>query len=449
MKPRALLLAALLPAFAPAASAAPLGPQDSLVELLPARAVIAAVVRKHAIAPLRDLAFSDPEMMRELGPYLERALGLDVTRIDGAVMFTLGVSDSNPHVAIIAHVPSSSTAALNLPAAGDAGGTPLYRIGKDQFCARTKAGIAFGHEAEVRVAVAVDRGREPALSRDSALGRQLSVDVQDVDLVFAVAPGLLPPDKSMGLRDATLVLHHAGLVELVLHGEPATLNMVKGLAGMSLQSALQGLQQNKEKEVASGDPAKGAAAIYTYYAGKKLLAELDPKIEGDALKVRYKLPDIQSLGSPVLFAAMAGVGAAIGIPALDRYTQKSKVAGVRADVQRIAAAVAAWSANGGKLARLKSAEWSPVGDCCSEPGKLCPASMSSFATPTWQALAISIDGASAFHYRVVVDPKRKRVTVEAQGDPDCDGARTTLRSIVDLAGSTATVGELTTEGDLE
>ena len=450
MTPRVPFLAATLSlAVANLAGAAPLGPQDSLVELLPARAAVAVVIRKHAISPLRDLVFSDAEMMRELGPYLDRTLGLDVTRVDGAVLFTLGVTDSNPHVAIVAHVPSSSTAALKLPVAGDAGGTPLYRIGKDQFCARTKAGIAFGYEAEVRVAVAVDRGTEPALTKDSALGRQLSGEMQDVDLVMAVAPGALPPDKSMGVRDATLALHHAGLVELVLHGEPATLNMLKGLAGLGLQSALQGLQQSRDNEVAAGDPAKGAVAIYTYYAGKKLLAELDPKIEGDALKVRYKLPDVQSLGSPAMFAAMAGVGAAVGIPALEKYKQKSGLAGVRADVQRIATAVATWSTQGGKLTRLKSTEWSPAGDCCQEPGKRCPANAAAFATPTWKALSVSIDGQSAFHYRVVVDGKRKRVTVEAQGDPDCDGARTTLRSIIDLTGGAASIGEITTEGDQE
>ncbi|MEO6953658.1 MAG: hypothetical protein ABI321_17785 [Polyangia bacterium] len=448
MKPRALFLATVL-SVAHAAHAAPLGPQDSLVELLPARATVAIIVRKHAITPLRDLVFSDPDMMRELGPYLDRTLGLDLTRIDGAVVFALSITNDDPHYAIVAHVPQSTMGALNLPVAGDAGGTPLYHIGKDQFGARIKAGIVVGYEAEVRVAVAVDRGREPALTRDSALGRQLSVDVQDVDMVIASAPGAVPADKTMGMRDATLQLRHSGLLELVLHGEPATLNMVKSMATIGLQSALSGLQQDKDKQVATGDPAKGAVAIYTYYAGKKALAELDPKVEGDALKIHYKLPDVQSLGSPALLAAAAGIAAAVGLPALNRFQQKSKRAGAMADVRRIATAVETWSSHGGKLVKLKSTDWTPAGDCCSASGKVCAASTAAFDTPTWKAVAISIDGATAFHYRLVVDAKLKRITVEAQGDPDCDGARTTLRSIVSFAGGTTTIGEITTDGDLE
>lgn len=448
MRIRPLVLATVL-SLAPSAYAAPLGPQESLVELLPARAMLAIVVRKHAIAPLRDLVFSDPDMMRELSPYLERTLGLDVTRIDGAVLFALGITSDEPHFAGIAHVPSSSTAALNLPVAGDAGGTPLYRVGKDQFCARTRSGIAFGHEAEVRIAVAVDRGREPALTRDSALGRQLLVDVQDVDIVVASAPGAIPADKTMGMRDATLQLRHTGLLELVVHGEPATLNMVKSMATVGLQSVLAGLQQDKDRQIAAGDPAKGAAAIYSYYAGKKALAELDPKVEGDALKIHYKLPDLQSLGSPALLAAAAGVGAAVGLPAFHKYVQKSKLGGTKADVARIATAVETWVAQGGKLAKLRSTDWTPTGDCCSAAGKVCAANPAAFETPTWKAIGISIDGASAFHYRLVVEGRLKRVTVEAQGDPDCDGERTTLRTVVSFAGGTATLGDLTTEGDLE
>jgi len=108
------------------AAPAKMAGQESLAELIPARARVAAVLRKNAIAPLRDLITNDPDMLRELQPYLERVIGIDLTRIEGAALFVTDTTNVEGHVAMLVRIPAAGNA-LKLPSIGDAGGTPLYR----------------------------------------------------------------------------------------------------------------------------------------------------------------------------------------------------------------------------------------------------------------------------------------------------------------------------------
>ena len=452
----ALVLALLGVSTLPSAHATPAkalltgGAQESLTELLPARARAAIVVRKNAVAPIRDLMLSDVEMLKELQPYLVRTVGVDLTRIEAMAAFTLDLAAASPKVAVILRIPSQGPGPLKLPAAGDAGGTPLYRLDSGIVAARIKAGLVIGNEVEVRAAVAVDLGREPSLPRDAGLGKLLTASAGDIDFIAAIGPGALPPDKTMGVEDAVLFFQRsANTFELALHGDPSRLQSLKAMASGAAQMGIAALAQEKDKAVATNDPIKGATAIATYYHAKKLAAELDPKLEGNALKFRYKLPDDQHMSSPAMTVAIVGALAAIAVPNFQKYMSRSKASEAKVKLSMLVTQLRSLVSDGGKpLQSIRSTEWTPAKGCCGQPDNQCAPNTSSWSAPTWKALNFSVDEPSRYQYRVRVEGKGKTVKyiIEARGDLDCDNSYSSYKRTISADG---TASDLETENELE
>ncbi len=420
-----LLASGLCGAPARTAQAAPGAvSQESLVELLPARARVALLIRKNAIASLRDLVFNDPEMMRELSPYLQRSFGVDVTRVEGVAAFTLDVSSGEPKLAMIFRLAGSTSGPLKLAKVGEAHGTPLYSLGNRILCARTKTGLVVGNEAEVRAAVAVDRGREPALPRDVGLGRLLDADAKDIDFALAVGPGALPPDKTMGVEDGVLVYRRNGMLELSLRGDPTQLAGLREMALGAMQMALANLEQQKAKETATNDPMKGAAGIVAYHQTRKLFAELEPRVEGNALKLHYKLPDPQALGGSSVGVAIIGVLAAVAIPSYQKYMRRGKTVEASVNLGRLAEAIRMLKlVNKKGRSVLRATDWTPKAGCCGQAGDRCAPDLTAWQGPTWSALGFSIDEPHYFQYRVQIEGSggAARYIVEARADLDCNG----------------------------
>jgi hypothetical protein len=401
--------------------------QESLVELLPARARMAVVVRKNAIAAVRDLLFRDVEMMRELGPYLERSLGIDPTRVEGIVGFTFGAGDGEPKAAIILRIPGTAAGPLKLPKAGDAFGTPLYRIERNIVCARLKAGIVAGNEAEVRAVVAAERGREPKLSRDAGLGKLLDAEHDDIDVALAFGRDAIPPLTSMGVDDLLVVYRH-GVIEGRLRGDPGKLAPLQQMALGGMQMALAQLDQERLKQTATNDPAKGASAIVLYHQAKRVFAELQPKLEGNALTVQYKLPDAQVLGASTGGLVVVGVLAAVAIPAYIKYIRLAKAAEASVQLGRLAEAIRMLKLIDRK-GKVRATEWTPRTGCCGQKGDRCAPDPKAWQGPPWSTLGFTIDEPHYFQYRVQVDASgaAPRYTVEARADLDCNGKFSSYR----------------------
>jgi hypothetical protein len=423
--------------------------QESLIELLPAKARVAAIVRRNAIVPLRDFMFSNAEMMRELQPYLERTLGLDVTRLEGIALFTTDIDKPDQHVGIILRIPAGG-GALKLPQAGDAGGTPMYRVDKEVVCARTKSGLVFGNEGEVRAVVAVERGREPALSRDAGLGKLLASEAAETDFIVAVGAGVVPPDKVYGVEDAVLV-YRRGVLELSLHGNPEQLKGLGGIVTAGMQMGMAQLQQEKDKATATNDPAKGASMIMAYYEAKRIAAELEPKLEGNALKMRYRMPDLSQLGGGPMMLVLAGSGAAVAVPAFQRYIKRSKTVEASMNLRKLADSVTSYADSAKKAGSIKSTDWTPKAGCCGQPGNKCVPDAKAWSVAPWKALNFSVSDPSYYQYRVRVEGKgtTTKVIVEARGDLDCDGEYSSFRRSIGYAEGAPKVESMQSDNDTE
>jgi hypothetical protein len=450
MKMRALIVSLLFCAVAHAAPPPPPG-AEPLASLLPSKTKIAILIRRHAIAPLTDWLFSDKDMMSEMRPFLDRTFGIDITRIDGVALFADMANADAWEVGMILRVPSSSMNPLKLPSAGDAGGTPLYKLDKGVFCARIKAGIVFGSESAVRTAVTVDRGKDPGLSREHALAKMLASDASEVDIIGAIAPGAFTPDKTMGVEDGMLTVKRTGMLEITLHGPAANLQMMSALGQQGLQAAISSMEKEKTAALEGNDPAKGMGTLVAYYAAKKAAAELSPVVEGNSLRMHYMLPDLRPLVAPgpLLVGIVVG-GSAIGNSAFKKYMVKSKLTPANTEVSRIAQAVVEWGTQNKKLASLKSTDWAPNGKCCGQPNDRCTIDQKPYTSGTWSVLHYApFDTTTQFRYRVRVDAKAKKVFVEAEGDVDCDGSVTNVSSIVDFAVTPPVASPPSQSGDLE
>jgi len=275
--------------------------------------------------------------------------------------------------------------------------------------------------------------------------------VGDVDFVIAVGPGALPPDKTMGVEDGILMVRHSGSFELALHGDPAQLQNLRGMAMGGIQIALSSMTQEKDKVVAGNDPWAGVGAILAYYKAKKLAVELEPKVEGNALVVRYKLPDTSTLSGPSMTIALGGVLAAVAVPAFQKYVRRSKTVEATMNVRKLADLVSALAVEAPKkLTSIRSTDWTPKHGCCGQPGDKCAPDPKAWQAAPWKMLGFSVDEQHYYQYRVRAEGKGQsaKIHVEARGDLDCDGQFSLFRRTVGL-GSDASSSAPYSENEVE
>lgn len=309
----------------------PQGP-ESLRNFVPDKAVLALVLRKGAFTSLLQLLEEEPAMKGELSEYLKRALGADLTRIQGVMAFSTNLGPA-PTFAALFRVPG--TRSLKLPRAGAHAGVPLYRLDKDVVAAALPQGLVLGAEREVKMEIAVLLGKAPALRPNSPLGTLLGGDPQSVDLeVGAAVAGMADPQlqataERFGVRLASLVYDSresadsSGQVTLTLSGDAARMALAREVLRQVMKSALLELEKKKDEAKKGTDIAMAAGQIAGYHYAQRLARELEPRLENDQLLVRYRIP---RLAGGSLLVGVVGVLAAVAIPAFTSYVRKAKAA---------------------------------------------------------------------------------------------------------------------------
>ncbi len=437
-----------LASLATAAAAAPA--QPSMLDLIPADATAAAVVRHNGLSWIRQWLDSDPEMRDELAEHLGRTLGVDLTRVDGAAAFARGPLGEQASFAVWLRIPGPARR-LQLPAAGVVEGVDLYKLKKVTVASLDDA-LVIGDDAEVRAAVALARGKTRPLDASSPLGRELSRDSDAVDLAIAVSAAGVPMVAQYGVSVASLVYHRPRQVQLALVGDPTRLAGTQTMITAGMGVGLNMLEQEKEKAKTTG-ALEGAGAIVGAHAARRMAREMAPKLTGDRLVSTYTLPamDGEAAVVPVL-----GVLAGVAIPSFTKYMKRSKTGEARANVERLFTGAQAFAeehkADGKRFAFPRSTEWTPAGGCCGQPGDKCGPDPAAFHSPTWQSLGFSIEDPHYFQYRFTSTGKGPgaKFVVEARADLDCDGQFSLYRREGALGKGGAVEGEaMKSEHELE
>lgn len=327
----------------PAALAVPAAPplpppQESLRELIPERAVLAGVVRKHALAPLRELFTQDPTLQQELSAYLRQSMGVDLTELSGLVFFSTSLSEP-PRGAVILRLQGAETARLPLLSGSGSPeplpphlGVPLLRLDGETVAAALPGALLLGSADAVREAIAVHKRLAGALSPASPLGGLLSGDPRVTDIEVAVAArGVGDAAVQAGLARfgaSGVVLTYenvgSGRLTLTVHGERDKLTLAKGLLMTVVESTLREMEGKKEVAKQGSDIARAAGMIVGFHYGRRLIQELEPRIEGDRLVMQYNLPAALRGG----FLPYLGVLSAVAIPSFMKYIERSKALSV-------------------------------------------------------------------------------------------------------------------------
>ncbi|HEY3356304.1 MAG TPA: hypothetical protein VGQ83_23835, partial [Polyangia bacterium] len=138
------------PAPAPAAPAAPrLAPQEPLTEHVPQHAAAVLIVRRGALALPLALLASDAAMRRELGGYLTRELGVDLTQVEGAVAYSTNLAARGGAV----FLRMREAGPLRGRATGSYQGVPLIEVAPMVVAAAVPGGVVVGTPTEVATAI--------------------------------------------------------------------------------------------------------------------------------------------------------------------------------------------------------------------------------------------------------------------------------------------------------
>jgi Tfp pilus assembly major pilin PilA len=390
---------------------------------------VAVLELRGSLVSLRGFFEGDPALRSELGAFLERTLGLDLTTIESAVAWSSQLSPA-PTFGALLRLPRGGS--LRGVKTGSCDEVDLIRVG-ELAGASLPVGLLVGHEAEICRAIMVAHKKAAPLARDSPLSSPLAD--RAADLVAVLDPAAMG-DKDVsalaqqyGARSVALSLRGGKLLQLEVSGDANKLQAAQALLTNVANLTLARLKTNMEQAAQGDDVAEGAGAIIRYHEAVKLWSKAAPKMVGGKLVSQYPFPEIstfQSLG-------VIGVLAAVAIPATMKYVRRSKTVEAMTNLRRLSDSAAAYLTSH-KARFPKSTTWTPERLCCGGDAGKCQPDAHAWDAPTWKALDFSINEPHYYQYRVVVEGKGKStvLAIEARGDLDCDGKFSLFRREVRL-----------------
>jgi hypothetical protein len=441
------VLVAATPAFAA---------QESLIEYAPDNAAAVVLFRKNGLALIRKQLDQNQQMQKELSQFLARALGCDLTRVEGMIAFSTDVNEKSPSFAAHLRVPGAG-GSLKLPKRGAIEGVDLYDV-SGVSVAVVPGGIIFGSGPDLRTAIqlALHKGHPLAAA---PLGAALGADPATVDVAAGLwLAAISDKDASQmaqayGIKLATFTIHASGQIGLSVQGDPQKLEQARQLLMTLVKARIDDLEKSKQKAQAGDNVVEGVTAIMTYYNAVQFLNEVQPRLTGDHLVMQYQIPKLE--GSSVL-VPMLGIGAAIAIPAMMKYARRSKTTEATTNVTKLVSAATlyreAHAKDGARFAFPATTPWTPQNGCCGQPSDRCAPVSDAFKHPTWKALSFSLDDPHYYQYRFTSTGKgpKAHFIVEARGDLDCDGIYSSFKREGSIASDgSVTITDLKTENETE
>lgn len=370
---------------------------------------------------------------KELRAYLDRYVGVDVSKVQYAVGFVAGPP---PMAAVLVKAIGGT---LKLPGSTDHEGGKVWVVDPDADLGLAMKGelVVFGKTAAVRGVL------------DTLAGKRKSVLVENKPLVdwlhqqspgaavglAAIAPKGIPlPPPAAGLQRVAISLGRTG-IRAVLEGEDAAISELQKIIDGGIAMAMTEVTRAHDAAIA-GDlpPPEGAFAIIGAAYAKSYAEKLKPRREGNRLIASLDL----GLGGTETMAVVAGLGvmSAVAIPAFMNYMKKSKVSEASLQLNKLGKAL--------KIAYIENAAF-PVGEtsltpatsCCDGPDHRCAVEEGVWQHPLWQAIDFQIFEPHRYQYRYASDGQT--AVVEAIGDLDCDGQTATYRlDVTTSAGNVST-----------
>jgi len=354
----------------------------------------------------------------ELREYVERHVGLDVTRLQYAVGF---ISGPPLRAAVLL---KTVKGALKLPGSASYEGSNVWVVDRENHLSVAIRGevVVFGENAAVRESLDTLAGKHKAVTEEGKpLVDWLRKETVGAAVAFtAIRPKDLPlPPPFSGIERAAVTVGASGIAAAIEGDEPA-ISSLQSIADKALTQMVS--EAEKLHEAArSGTipPAEGAIAIISAAYAKTYAAKLKPQRNGNRLSLSVDLKLFTS-GAPMVVAAV-GVMAAVAIPAFMDYMKRSKKTEAALQLNKIGKNAKRAYAETGKYP-VGSVPLTPPAPCCGQPNNHCPAVPELYATnAVWKALDFQIDQPTLFQYSYSGRADGQGFVAKAVGDLDCDG----------------------------
>ncbi len=401
--------------------------QAAGVALLDLASIRADLAIARAEGPMPDLSYD--EVVR----YLRTRTGLDLDKLDAVVVFMIerpaaagGTAPTpDPDGAIVVTTPGDTTA-LSAPPAGNHGGVALHDAGAGSLYARVGENLVLGTPAAVHAFIDVQQGKAESAAKRQPPYLEALAKVPAGVFVGAIAEVPAPQAKAissaMGLRAAALGATADHRIAVRLVGRPDGLAQIvqgleMGVAEARNEAKKMRDQADQEKDPWSGAIKLAAAITLDHAAGRRYHS-----LVGDTLSIDLPLGKSAHGGTAVL---VAGIGAAVAIPAFTKYIARSKTSEATTNVNAIARGVQAYWIE--HRALPAAAGPSPR----QKPGaaKLAP-SKADWDQPGWKAVAFAMADPHYYQYelRIGGDAAKKK------GKKKCGGQWFEAIAVGDLDG---------------
>jgi type II secretory pathway pseudopilin PulG len=369
---------------------------------------------------------------KELRDYVDRYLGVDLSKLQYAVGF---VSGPPLRGAILLKTIGGT---LKMPGAMDHEGGTVWVVdpGAGLTLAIKGEVVVFGKDQAVRDVLDTLAGkRQNVTVENKALVDWIRKESEGAAVAFAaIAPKDLPlPPQIAGLQRVAVSIGRKG-IRAVVDGDDAAISSLQGLSDQAFAKMLAESESAREAAIAGNiAPPEGALAIIGAAYAKSYAVKLKPRRDGNRLSVSLDL----GLGSTdaMTVVAVMGVLSAVAIPAFMDYMKKSKKSEAALQLNKLAKNLKVYFSVNGELPK-GDAPLTPAASCCGGPGGKCTVHHEDWQQPIWQALDFEIDEPNLFQYRYHSDGKT--AVVEAIGDLDCDTNLITYRLDVTSSNGNAT-----------
>jgi hypothetical protein len=259
---------------------------------------------------------------KELREYVDRYIGLDLSKLQFAVGFASG--PPSPRGAVVLKTVGGT---LKMPGASDHEGGKVWLVDPDSHVslAIRRDVVVCGNDAAVREVLETLAGkRKPVITENKALVDWLREQSHGAAFAFAaVKPKDLPlPPPVSGLERVAVSINATG-VAAVVDGDDATISSLQAIADRAFAAGLAEVEKAHRAALAGEPPPpQGAMAIIGAAYARSYAAKLKPRRSGNRLSVSVEV----SLGNGGAPAIVAGIGimAAVAIPAFMDYMKRSK-----------------------------------------------------------------------------------------------------------------------------
>ncbi|MFN0251886.1 MAG: hypothetical protein ACKV2T_33730 [Kofleriaceae bacterium] len=413
------------PAVAPSVTSPAI---DALIAAVPGNASAIAFVDLN-IAPWSYLTGGaglslDPatqkELDKDLRAYLDRYVGVDVSKLQYAVAFAAGPPVSG---AVLLKTVAGTP---KIPGAADYEGAKVWRVPGEGISVAMKGDtVVVGLDDAVRgVLDTMAQKRKSVVVENKPLVDWLRAETKGAVVALAIiAPKDLPlPPQIAGLSRVAVSVGPTQL-RAVVDGSDAAITSVQGLIDQQIALALEQAEHAKQEAIAGNlPPPAGALAIISAAYAKSFVAAVKPRREGNRLVANFDLVGQGTEG--MLIVSTIGILAAVAVPAFMDYMKTSKKSEPSLLLNKLGKNLKVYYAIESKFP-VGEVALTPGESCCASPVGKCASTPDMWQQPVWQALDFEITEPHMFQYRYRSDGTN--VIAEAVGDLDCDGQTITYR----------------------